>query len=772
MAATSTDGGLEEGHMVAKLSRIVILALSLVLFAAVVQGRPVSADGSWKPAGPTGGYVWEIEASPDFQADGTIFASTYGTGVFRSTDHGDTWRNVSSGFGHRSIRAVAVSPAFSSDSTMFAGGPDGVYKSVDGGETWRHSIEGLDNPRVLALAVSPAFATDATLLAGVSDGLYRSTDGGSSWERVSAGLTGATAANIEFSPGFERDSTVFAGMLGKRVISYMWGALRYVTPPGGIFRSTDGGVTWEIYDDLEEVSAMSVSLSPSFEFDSTAFIGTLHSGIYRTTDGGDTWSQVALGLPHHRFLSVEVSPAFESDSTVFAGAHGMVYGSTDGGNNWEQLNGGKYLSDGRVEALAVSHAFGSDGTLFAGASIGGILRSTDEGASWKQVHRAAPIRNVRAVAPAPDFGADPTVFLAPSGGGVLKSTDGGRRWVQVDAGLAEGAIQEWVLPDVWSIAVSPAFGEDAVVFLGSSNGVFRSTDAGDEWLQVPGGGRDVTTPAVAVSPAYEADSTVFAGTFDGVFRSTDGGETWRRTSEGLGDARVWALAVSPEFTSDRTLFAATATGVFRSADGGHTWEAPTAGLPDLRVYSLDVSPEFGVDRTLFAGTSGGLFRSTDGGGSWTRLREGLRDGSSVFAVKVSPDFQSDRTVYAGTDSEGVMRSVDAGQSWEPVNRQLRTLGINSLALPSNYADTLQVFAGTARSGLYSGADLQAGPFFEIIRPVPVSRIYPVLGWVLVVLTVPAAFGLMALYRRITLWTSRRRARRYVGWGPRAAGNHA
>ncbi len=450
----------------------------------------------------------------------------------------------------------------------------------------------------------------------------------------------------------------------------------------------------------------------------------------------------------------------------------MVYGSTDGGNTWEQLNEGKYFSDGRVEALAVSSTFGSDDTLFAGASIGGILRSTDEGASWKQVHRAAPIRNVRAVAPAPDFAADPTVFLSPSGGGVLKSTDGGRMWLQVDAGLAEGAIEEWVLPEVWSIAVSPAFVEDAVVFLGSSNGVFRSTDAGNEWLQVPGGGRDVVTPAVAVSPAYEADSTVFAGTFDGVFRSTDGGETWRRTNEGLGDARVWALAVSPEYMSDRTLFAATATGVFRSADGGHTWEAPTAGLPELRVYSLDVSPDFAVDRTLFAGTSGGLFRSTDGGGSWTRLSEGLRDGSSFFAVKVSPDFQSDRTVYAGTDSEGVLRSLDAGQTWEPVNRQLRTLGINSIALPSNYADTLQVFAGTARSGLYSGADLQVGPFFEIIRPVPVSRIYPVLGWVLVVLTVPAAFGLMALYRRIALWISRRRARRYVGWGPHAAGNHA
>ena len=152
---------------------------------------------------------------------------------------------------------------------------------------------------------------------------------------------------------------------------------------------------------------------------------------------------------------------------------------------------------------------------------------------------------------------------------------------------------------------------------------------------------------------------------------------------------------------------------------------------------------------------------------------GLEHGATYYAVRVSPDFRSDRTVFAGTDSEGVLRSVDAGGSWEPVTQQLRTLGISSLALPSDYADTLQVFVGTARSGLYGGADLRPGPFFEIIPPPPpVSRVWPVLGWALVVLLLPGTYGLMSVYRLITLWISRRRARRYVGWAARMAGNHA
>ena len=223
-------------------------------------------------------------------------------------------------------------------------------------------------------------------------------------------------------------------------------------------------------------------------------------------------------------------------------------------------------------------------------------------------------------------------------------------------------------------------------------------------MQVPGGGRGIATPAVVVSPAYETDSTVFAGTFDGVFQSNDGGESWRRTDEGLSGASLWTFAVSPQFRSDRTLFAGTMSGVFRSADGGHTWDAASEGLSTLRILSMDVSPGFGSDSTLFVGTSGGLFRSTDGGGSWVRLRDGLRDGSSFYAVRMSPDFQSDRTVFVGTDSEGVLRSTDAGESWEPVNQQLRTLGIASLALPSNYPETLQVFAGTASPGC-SGAPI-------------------------------------------------------------------
>ena len=280
----------------------------------------------------------------------TVFASTDGAGVYRSTDGGDTWQNVSKGLGHRSIRALAVSPAFGTDSTVFAAGPDGVYKSVDAGATWVHSVDGLKNPRVLALAVSPAFASDSTVFAGTSVGLFRSTDGGTSWRQVKEGLTRAAIVSLEVSPAFERDSTVFAGMLGQRTVGYMGGAMPHETPPGGIFRSTDGGTSWEIYENLKTVSAMSISLSPAFEQDSTAFVGTLGSGIFRSTDGGDSWVQVGQGLPYERFVSVEVSPGFPSDSTVFAGAYGTVFRSENGGRTWEQLNDGVSISGDRVSA--------------------------------------------------------------------------------------------------------------------------------------------------------------------------------------------------------------------------------------------------------------------------------------------------------------------------------------------------------------------------------------------------------------------------------------
>ena len=603
-----------------------------MLAAILMAPDPVHADGSWEAIGPTGGFAWSLAASPAFAADGTVFAGTDGRGVLKSIDKGSTWRRVGSKTLGRVIAAMVVSPTFETDDTVFAGGPSGVYRSTDGGGRWVQVNEGLDNPKVVALAMSPDFAEDSTLFAGTTDGVYKSTDGGGSWSVADTGLTGGTVLSLGISPEFQSDSTILAGLLGKRR-GQSFGGGDFTTPDGGLYRSTDGGSTWaEVDEGFREISPVAISFSPNFGLDSTAFLGTLHNGILRSSDGGSTWAKVNEGLAFERFPAVEFSPAFQTDSTVFAGTYGVIFRSMDGGDSWQQLNEERSIADSRVQGLAVSPAYATDSTLFAGAGTGGILRSTDGGDSWQQLTKGfAAVTNVRSVAVTPDFASDSTLFFSTSEGGVTRSPDAGGTWQEITKGLAAGAEQDWLLPDVWTITVSPDYAADSTVLLGTSRGVFRTIDGGEEWERLDVGGLDAggtewPFPAVTFSPDYAADSAVFVGGGLGVFRSYDGGDTWEGPV-GLAGGSVWELAPSPEFATDGTLFAATISdGVFKSVDGGLSWEAVNNGLGGLRVQAVQVSPAFGDDSTLFAGTTAGLFKSTDGGGAWTRLREGLRTG--------------------------------------------------------------------------------------------------------------------------------------------------
>jgi hypothetical protein len=177
--------------------------------------------------------VWSLAISPAFGSDSTLFAGTIGDGVFRSTDAGDSWERASpavrvipsaTGSETETIRGLAISPTFSKDGTIFAAtSVDGVLRSTDGGDSWYQVIKGLADPSVATLAISPTFDQDSTLFAGTrGGGVFRSTDGGDSWQQVNLGLTVTEVLALSLSPEFDTDRTIYAGT---------WGA--------GIFRGSD-----------------------------------------------------------------------------------------------------------------------------------------------------------------------------------------------------------------------------------------------------------------------------------------------------------------------------------------------------------------------------------------------------------------------------------------------------------------------------------------------------------------------------------------------------
>ena len=169
-------------HQGIHLGLVVIITAVAVL---VASADSVGAQAGWQPLGPRSGFVWDLAISPAFTQDSTIFAGISG-GVLKSTDGGDSWQMVNKGLTSRFVPAIAVSPGFASDQTLFAGTThDGVFRSVDGGKSWaQHPNAVLKTAAVESLAVSPDYENNPVAFAGTfGQGVFRSSDGGDSWRR-------------------------------------------------------------------------------------------------------------------------------------------------------------------------------------------------------------------------------------------------------------------------------------------------------------------------------------------------------------------------------------------------------------------------------------------------------------------------------------------------------------------------------------------------------------------------------------------------------------
>jgi photosystem II stability/assembly factor-like uncharacterized protein len=237
-----------------------------------------STDGgaSWSATGLTGHGFSALALSPGYASDQTLFAGTGNGGVFKSTDGGASWSAVNTGLTTLSISTLALSPGYATDHTLFAGNRSwysgghvvygGVCKSSDGGDSWSDVNTGLTNRNVYALALSPGYATDLTLFAGTEGGgVFRSSDGGASWIAVNAGLTNLDVRGLALSAAYAIDHNLFAGAYG-----------------GGVFKSTDGGAFWMAMNEgLGNLFIQSLALTSASP--RTIFAGTVGSSIWQYT---------------------------------------------------------------------------------------------------------------------------------------------------------------------------------------------------------------------------------------------------------------------------------------------------------------------------------------------------------------------------------------------------------------------------------------------------------------------------------------------------------
>ncbi len=235
--------------------------------------------------------------SPGYASDRTIILGSSRGKVFRSTDGGAGFAKV--GELDAPVTAIATSPAFASDQTVIAGTPTGVQRSTDAGRTWERI--GLAGGEVTSLAIAPDFAETGRIFVGTTTGLFV-TDG-TGWTPITgSGLGPAPPIEaVAVSPELPRDGIVLVSVRGR-----------------GLFRSVDGGAsvnpigTSLLEDDVVLGSfyhraTSAIRFSPDFEHDHTVF-GTAETGVFKSTDGGETWERLVLPVSTHD-TAVEASPS-------------------------------------------------------------------------------------------------------------------------------------------------------------------------------------------------------------------------------------------------------------------------------------------------------------------------------------------------------------------------------------------------------------------------------------------------------------------------------
>ena len=657
------------------------------------------AELGWRNIGPSrGGRANAVAGIPSQPL--TYFAGYTGGGIWRTDDAGLNWRNISDGFlRSSSIGAIAVAP--SDPNVIYVGSGehatrgqsstygDGVYRSTDQGRTWTN-IGLVATRQISAVRVHPTdpnivyVAAQGDRWKGTADrGIYRSRDGGTTWTLVLKGEN-ATSGASDLSMDPTNPRILYAAFWDHQRSPWF---MRSGGPGSGIWKSTDGGDSWtRLSGGLPAlIGKLGVAVSPANPDRLFAIVEAEKGGLYRSDDAGKSWRLMSgdrlIQTRSWYYMNVIADPA---NADVVWVMNAPVMRSIDGGTTFTTVN----AQHGDNHALWINP---TDSRYLANANDGGASISLDGGKSWSTQDNQ-PTAQFYHVTVDDDFPYKLYSGQQDNSSVIIRSRgEGGsisiRDWW--DGAGCESA----------NIGVSAK--DSRYVYGGCYQGLI------DELDQTTGLSRAVMPwPAMNLTERTDStryrfnwtapilvsqhDATVIYHGGNVLFRTNDRGTTWKPispdltrddparqgwgggpiTNEGAGGEVYGTIVVIRESPHDaRTLYIGTDDGLVQlTRDGGATWTnvtPPTAG--DGLTNEIEVSPHdpatvwvaFRKDRV--GDPTPHIFRSIDYGRTWTRHVEGLRDGEPVRVVREDPERRG--LLYAGTET-GAWFSVDGGVRWQ------------------------------------------------------------------------------------------------------------
>ena len=692
------------------------------------QNRP-SSDASnflgvlkWRCIGPPrGGRVVAVAGDP---SDPRIFYfGACAGGVWKTTDGGTHWENVSDGFYNTaSVGAMAVSE--SDPNVIYVGMGesciradvsygDGVYKSTDGGKTWTHL--GLEDTRHIArIRVHPR-DSDLVYVAALGHafgpneqrGVFRSKDGGKTWERVLFRNEKAGAADLSMDPNNPRILYAAIWETLRKPWSFASGG-----PDSGIFKSPDGGDTWTeitnnpgLPDGL--IGRVGVAVSPAKSGRVWATIEAKECGLFRSDDSGATWERVSdnQDIQARPWYYQHIFADPQDPDTVWV-LNNQCWKSVDGGRTFTQIstshvdNHDLWIDPNNTQRMIEGNDGGACVTFNGGESWSTIYNQLTSQFYHVATDNSFPYRV---------YGTqqDNSAISVPS-----RTYKGAIAWEDCYAiGNSESGYVV-VHPEDSNIVFSGGPGGMATLLRYDHNtGQVRNVAVWPE-SYLGWGAKDMKYRFQWTYPIHFSphDPSILYTTANVVFRSTDEGSSWEAISHDLTRNDVTTLETSGgPITKDSaaaetygTIFAFAESphekGVFWagsddglvhiSRDGGNSWHDITPEqLPPWTLISMietcphDPSTAYiAASRYKLDDTRPMLFKTNDYGKTWTDISNGIPQDAYTRVIR--EDLKRRGLLYVGTEN-GMHISFDDGASWQPMQANLPRVPIYDLVIKDN-----------------------------------------------------------------------------------------
>ena len=694
-----------------KLNRIAPLLVLMSLLQAVPQAQldtSLFAGLHWRSIGPNRGGRSQTGAGSAARPLEYYFGAT-GGGVWKTTDGGLTWKPVSDKtFKTSSVGALAIASS----------NPDIVYVGMGETELRGNVIQG--------------------------DGVYKTSDGGKTWTAIGLEKTLAIA-RIRVHP--TNPDIVYVAALGNP-----YGA----SPERGVFRSKDGGKTWQrvLYRD-DKTGAVDLVLDPNnpdvlyaalWEVFRTPYAlssGGPGSGLFKSTDGGTTWTEVTRnpGLPKPLWGKIGVTVAGADSNRLYAiieAKDGGIFMSDDAGGSWKLINDDRRI---RQRAFYYSRIYADPKTKDTFYVLNtSIYRSTDAGKTLKPVRDPHGDNHDLWIAPN-----DPGRMINTNDGGANVTTNGGESWTSQTFPTAQ-------FYGVFTTAHIPYH----VCGAQQDNSTACVSSAGGSDLYDVGGGE-----SGYIAPDPRDTDVFYAGSYGGLLTRVN-----RRTGE-VRAINVWPdnpmghnsgdmterfqwtypIVISP--TDPKTLYV-TSQHVWRSTNEGQSWERIS---PDLSrhdpatmgdsggpitldqtgvetyavVFALAPSPLDG--NVIWSGSDDGLVHVTrDGGRNWTNITPpDLPEFARISQIEASPHDAATAYVTANRYQKAdrapyVYRTHDFGRTWTKIVAGIRGDDF-ARAIEEDPRRKGLLFLGT-ETGIYVSFD-EGGVWQDFRLDLPVTPVHGV-----------------------------------------------